>query len=84
MDSRQASGAAAVRIKATAFRDDHSAALVTITGLSFDRCKLQSDAAFQAGERLRLHVAGQGWIEAEVELSGGGEVFLFFTTECHV
>ena len=39
-------GLAAVDIQATAFRDDHTAELVTITQLSFDRCELSSSANF--------------------------------------
>ena len=74
----------ATRITATAFRDDRSAVLVAITGLLFDQCKLHSSAAFQIGERLRLHVPGQGWIEAEVEDIGRGEASVVFTTVCHV
>ena len=83
---RKASGrwAAAAGITATAFRNDRSAVLVTMTGLSFDRCKLRSDASFQIGEWLRLHVPGQGWIEAEVESTIRGEVSVAFTTECRV
>jgi hypothetical protein len=55
---------AAVAIKATAFRDDRSAEQVTITELSFDRCTISSSATFETGEHLRLHLTGQGWIEA--------------------
>ena len=77
-------GAAAVRITATAFRNDRSAVFVTMTGLSFDRCKLHSETSFQIGEWLRLHVPGQGWIEAEVESAIGGEVSVAFMTECRV
>lgn len=83
---RKASGrsAAAVRITATVFREDRSAVLVTMAGLSFDRCKLYCDTAFQVGEWLRLHVPGQGWIEAEVESIIGREASVVFTTECRV
>lgn len=77
-------GVAAVRITATAFRNDGSAVLVTMTGLSFDRCKLHSDTSFQIGEWLRLHVPGQGWIESEVQSTIGGEVSVAFLTECRV
>jgi hypothetical protein len=73
---------AAVAIKATAFRDDRSAELVTITELSFDRCTFSAGASFQTGERLRLHLAGQGWIEAEVQRASEGEVSAIYLTEC--
>jgi len=76
--------AAAVRITATAFRKDRSAVLVIMAGLSFDRCSLHSDAPFQIGEWLRLHVPGQGWIDAEVESIVRGEASVVFMTECRV
>ena len=83
---RRSSGrsAGAARMTATAFRDDRSAVLVVITGLLFDQCKLHSSAAFQIGERLRLHVPGQGLIEAEVKCTADGEASVVFTTACHV
>jgi hypothetical protein len=73
---------ATVAIKATAFRDDQGAELVTITELSFDRCRLSSSATFEAGERLRLHLPGQGWIEAEVQWASHGVASAIYLTEC--
>jgi len=67
-------------IKAMAFRDDRSAQPITITELSFDQCRISSSAAFTVGERLRLHLHGQGLIEAEVQSSAGDEVVLVFLT----
>jgi hypothetical protein len=78
------SGLAAVDIQATAFRDDHSAELVTITQLSFDRCELSSNAKFEVGERLRLLLPKQGWIEAEVRSAMNGRIEAFFVTRCNV
>lgn len=75
---------AAVGIIATAFRDDRSAVLVTITDLSFDACRVSSAATFAAGERLRLHLRGQGWIEAQVQWCAGGEAGVAFLTTCKV
>lgn len=75
---------AAVDIQATAFRDDHSAELVTITQLWFDRCELSSNAKFDVGERLRLLLPKQGWIEAEVRLAMNGRIEAFFVTRCSV
>ena len=75
---------AAVAMTATAFRDDHSAELVTITQLSFDRCTIASSATFETGERLRLHLPGQGWIEAEVQQISDGEACVIYLTECRV
>lgn len=72
----------AVDIQATAFRDEKTAALVTITSLSFDRCQLSSDAGFRIGERLRLHIPGQGWIIVEVRSRSGGTLHASFVTRC--
>jgi len=74
----------AASVTATAFRDDRSAVLVAMTGLLFDQCKLHSSTTFQIGERLRLHVPGQGWIEATVECTARGEASVVFATVCHV
>lgn len=73
---------AAVDIKATAFRDDHSAELVTITELWWDRCRLSSDATFDVGERLRLYMPRQGWIEVAVQSMSDGQTTALFTVEC--
>ena len=75
---------AAVHIKATAFRSDRSAELVTITALLFDRCQLSSRASFELGERLRLHLPGQGTVEAAVDWISGDRIGAVFVTECHV
>ena len=77
-------GLAAVDIQATAFRDDHTAELVTITQLSFDRCELSSSANFDVGERLRLHLPGQGWMEAQVQCASNGRLNAKFVTKCRV
>lgn len=70
--------------KSTAFREDRSAAMVTITESSFEGCKLVSRARFEVGERLRLHVAGQGLIEAQVEWTSGSTSGVRWLNECHV
>lgn len=75
---------AAVEIKATAFRDDGRAELVTITELSFDQCQFSSSGAFIVGERLRLHLSGQGWIEAEVSWTSGADAGAIFVVDCAV
>jgi len=73
-----------VEITATAFRDDSSAELVTITELSFDECRLSSRATFKPGERLRLYLSGQGWIEAQVQWTSGALTGVTFETESRV
>lgn len=71
-------------ILAMAFRDDGRAEKITIHDLSFDGCRFESEASFATGERLRLHVRGQGWIEAEVRRAGDGLFEVAFTTECRI
>jgi hypothetical protein len=73
-----------LQIKATAFRDNRSAELVVITALSYDGCKLSSGATFEIGERLRLHLPGQGWIHAEVAGISGSHTRAVFVIECTV
>jgi hypothetical protein len=33
---------------------------------------------------LRVHVAGQGWIDVEVHSTSGGEVTAIFASNCRV
>ena len=84
MFHRASNTPAAVSIKATAFRDNQGAQLVTITELAFDRCKISSTATFNTGERVRLHLPGQGWIAAEVQWASDGEAWVIYLTECRV
>jgi hypothetical protein len=81
---RKAGNAAAVAVRATAFRSDRSAVPVVITELSFDGCLISTGARFDIGERLRLHLPGQGCIEAEVERASGDEAWVTYLTECRV
>lgn len=80
-DAAPARAAAAGTITATAFRDDRSAEKVTITNLTFDDCRILSNAAFALGERLRLHLHGQGWIEAEVRWASADDIGVVFLTK---
>jgi hypothetical protein len=81
---RASNNAAAVEIRATASRFDRTAEVVTITELRFESCRIRSDAVFEIGERLRLHLPGQGWIEVEVQWISGEEVHLGFVVDCTV
>jgi len=83
-DGSSSDTAPAAGITATAFRDDRSAELVTITDLSFEACHISSTAIFATGERLRIHMHGQGWIEAQVERKLGDQVRLIFLTKANV
>ena len=73
-----------VTIKAMAFRNDASAELVTITEMSLDRCRFTSAATFADGERLRLHIRGQGLIEVRAQFTTDGIVHAAFSIECRV
>lgn len=81
---RTASGDAAREIVAMAFRDDGSAERILISDLTFDGCRFECAARFAVGERLRLHIRGQGWIDAHVRLPSDGLVEVVFTTHCRV
>ena len=79
-DGRSRTTTVTATVGAMAFRDDHSAELVTISGLSFDACQISSRATFAPGEQLRLHLHGQGWIEAEVQWCSGDRAGVVFIT----
>ena len=71
-------------IVAMAFRDDHSAERITISNLSFEGCNFASSAEFAIGERVRLHIRGQGWIESRVMSVSAGLTEVLFVTQCAV
>ena len=73
-----------VHVGATVFREDGTAAMMTIVDLTFDGCQALSAKTFVAGERLRIYRSGQGCIEAEVERVSDGRVELRFLTDCQV
>ncbi len=68
--------------KSTAFRNNRAAELVTITQSSFEGCRLLSKARFEVGERMRLHIPGQGLIEAQVQWTSGSTSEVAFVSEC--
>jgi len=76
--------ACVVRVGATVFREDGSAATVTIVDLTFDGCQAVSAKTFVTGERLRIYQSGQGCIEAEVERACDGQAQIRFLTDCQV
>jgi hypothetical protein len=80
-DGSSTAAASPGSVTATAFRDDGRAELVIINELSFVDCRLSSKACFAVGERLRLHLRGQGWIEAEVRSASRGAAGLVFLTK---
>lgn len=67
-------------ITATAFCDDGRAELVKITDLSFGGCRISPGSSVSVAERLRLHLQGQGCIEAEVRSTSAGTATLVFLT----
>lgn len=72
--------AAGLGIEAMACREDGSSQIVTITDLSFDDCRIATSANYRIGERLRLHLEGQGWIQAEVKWASSGRAEMVFVT----
>jgi len=83
-DRPQGEMTCAVPIGATVFREDGSAALVTLVDLKFDGCEAFSSETLVAGERLRIYQSGQGCIEAEVEWASDGRAEMRFLTDCKV
>jgi hypothetical protein len=80
----QGENACVIDVGATVFREDGSAAKVTIIELTFDGCHALSGSAFVVGERLRIYQSGQGCIEAEVEWASDDRAELRFLTDCQV
>ena len=76
--------ASAVQVGVTVFRDDGSAALVTLVDLTFDGCEALSRETLVTGERLRIYQSGQGCIEAEVVWASEGRAEIRFLTDCKV
>jgi len=66
------------------FREDGSAAMVTLVDLTFDGCEAFFSETLVAGERLRIYQSGQGCIEAEVEWAFDGHAEIRFLTDCKV
>jgi len=80
----QSAWASAVEIGATAFREDGSAELVRVLELTFDELTFSSKAQFVGGERLRVHIAGQGWIQVEVLDTSSDRTRAAFASVCRV
>lgn len=55
-----------VAINAVVHRDDGSRQSVTLSNLSSDGCRIESDGDFRIGERLQIAVPGMGQLNAQI------------------
>lgn len=73
-----------VNVNAIVYRSDESKVAARLINMSFDGCGLIAAYPFEAGERVRIAVHGQGYIEAEMRWSSDGCAGATFLCECHV
>ena len=55
-----------VAIPAIVHRDDGSRQSVTLSNLSRDGCRIESDGHFRIGERLKIAIPSMGQVKAQV------------------
>lgn len=73
-----------IEIDAVIYRCDDSKVAVRIANMSFEGCELITVDTFEVGERVRIHIDGQGYIESEVRWTSEGRSGAEFLCECHV
>lgn len=73
-----------IQIDAVLHRSDDSTLPVRLVNMSFDGCELTAADTFEVGERVRIQIEGQGYIEAEMRWSSEGRSGAKFLCECHV
>lgn len=55
-----------VAIDAVVHRDDGSRKMVTLSNLSPDGCRIESDTDFRIGEHLKIAIPSRGQLKAQV------------------
>ena len=73
-----------IAIDAVIHRSDDSKVAVRLVNMSFDGCEIDSFDRFEVGERVRIQIGGQGFIEAEMRSVSTGRCGARFLCECHV
>ncbi len=73
-----------IEIDAVIHRSDDSTVSVRLVNMSFEGCELTAVDAFEVGERVRIQIDGQGYIEAEMRWSSEGRSGAKFLCKCHV
>ncbi|MBA2466248.1 MAG: PilZ domain-containing protein [Sphingomonas sp.] len=71
-------------VDATVHRRDDSEVAVRLINMSFEGCGMAAGFPFEAGERVRIAIVGQGYIEAEMRWSCDERAGAVFLCECHV
>lgn len=73
-----------LNIKAVVHRSDNSVVAVSLVNMCFEGCEMTAARSFDVGERVRIQLDGQGFIEAEVRWSSEGRIGAEFMCECLV
>jgi hypothetical protein len=73
-----------IEIDAVIHRCDDSKVAVRLVNMSFDGCEINGVDLFEIGERVRIEIDGQGYIEAEMRWASAGRSGARFLCECHV
>ena len=73
-----------IDVDAVIHRRDGSKVAIRLVNISFEGCELTAVDPFEIGERVRIAIDGQGYIEAEMRWSSGGRAGAKFLCECHV
>lgn len=73
-----------IGIDAVLYRSDNSTVAVCLANMSFEGCDLVVVDTFEAGERVRMQIDGQGYIHAEISWSSEGRLGAKFLSECPV
>jgi hypothetical protein len=69
------------RIDAVVHRPEGEKVSVTLTNLSYEGCRIESDKMFRIGEHVRIAVPRVGTIDAQVRWSLEGSAGAQFTSE---
>lgn len=73
-----------IKIDAVIHRSDDRKVNVRLVNMSFEGCEIAAGDPFEIGERVRIEIDGQGYIEAEMRWSSDGRSGFRFLSECHV
>lgn len=73
-----------IEIDAVIHRRDDSKVAVRLVNMTFNGCEINGVDLFEIGERVRIEIDGQGYIEAEMRWAIAGRSGAMFLCECHV
>jgi hypothetical protein len=74
----------AVNVDAVVHRSDKSTVAVRLRNMSYDGCGFVAVCSFEVGERVRIGIRGQGYIEAEMRWSSDNHAGAKYLPVSHV